>query len=166
MKQLHYNLEHSQHGAVLVIALVMLLVLTMLGVTALNTASLEEKMAANSQENNRAFQTAEAGLANAFGDPNAFVAFQLAPVAGKTGSLGPYISASDWSVQYLGFTNPPINSLYSATQFSAYHFDMQSNAASRVTNPGSLVGADYIPEAGAARMTINQGAFTISRKVD
>ena len=159
-----YKLDQRERGTVLIIALILLLVMTMLGITALNTTSLEEKMAANTQETSRAFQTAEAGLSNAFGNPNAFVAFQLAPVLGKTGQLGPYISASDWSVRYLGFTNPPIGSLYSATQFSAYHFDMLSNAASRVTNPAVFVGIPYAPSLGAARTSLNQGAFMISRK--
>ena len=42
-----------QSGAVLVIAMIMLLVLTLLGVTAMNTTSMQERMAANSQELNR-----------------------------------------------------------------------------------------------------------------
>nr|MCU0936636.1 PilX N-terminal domain-containing pilus assembly protein [Gammaproteobacteria bacterium] len=56
----------SQRGAVLIVALILLAVLTLLGVTAMSTTSLEEKMAANTQEGTRAFQIAETGLATGF----------------------------------------------------------------------------------------------------
>ena len=162
------QLAHTQQrGTVLIVALILLLVLTMLAITTLNVTSLEEKMAANTQEINRAFQTGKAGLSAAFANPDAFVAFGPPPgVPGKTGALGGYQSASDWRVLYLGFTNPPIGSLYSATQFSAYHFDMQSDSASRVTNPGAVIGVAYAPSPGAARTSINGGAFMISKKVN
>ncbi len=44
-------------------ALVFLLLLTILGITALNTTSLEEKMANNVKDRNLAFQSAESALA-------------------------------------------------------------------------------------------------------
>lgn len=56
---------HSQRGAVLIVALILLAVLTMLGIAAMSTTSLEEKMAGNTQEGTRAFQIAETGLATA-----------------------------------------------------------------------------------------------------
>ncbi len=52
-----------QHGVALVMALVFLLLLTILGVAALNTTSLEEKMANNVKDRNLAFQSAESALA-------------------------------------------------------------------------------------------------------
>ena len=51
-----------QHGVALVMAMVFLLLLTLIGVTAMNTTSLEEKMAGNLQDKNSAFQAAETGL--------------------------------------------------------------------------------------------------------
>lgn len=51
-----------QHGAALIIALVFLLLLTLLGVTAMGTTSLEEKMAGNLRDKDLAFQAAETGL--------------------------------------------------------------------------------------------------------
>ena len=51
-----------QRGMVLVLALVFLLLLTLLGITALNTTSLEEKMAGNVKDRNLAFQAAESAL--------------------------------------------------------------------------------------------------------
>jgi type IV pilus assembly protein PilX len=52
----------SERGAALIMSLVILLILTVLGITAMGTSSLEQKMAGNTQEANRAFQAAESGL--------------------------------------------------------------------------------------------------------
>jgi len=55
----------AQQGAVLLVALVLLLVITVLGATALRSASLEMRMATNSQERQQAFNAAEAALRSA-----------------------------------------------------------------------------------------------------
>lgn len=54
-----------QRGTALIMGLVILLILTILGITAMGTSSLEQKMAGNIQEANRAFQAAESGLIQA-----------------------------------------------------------------------------------------------------
>lgn len=51
-----------QRGVALIMALVFLLLLTILGIGALNTTSLEEKMANNVKDRNLAFQAAESAL--------------------------------------------------------------------------------------------------------
>ena len=51
-----------QRGSALVFSLVILLVMTMIGITALGTSTLEEKMAANDRNQRVAFQAAEAAL--------------------------------------------------------------------------------------------------------
>lgn len=51
-----------QRGAALVIALIMLLVMTVLGITAMQVTRMEERMAGNSRDINLAFQGAEAAL--------------------------------------------------------------------------------------------------------
>ncbi len=53
-----------ERGTALVMAMVILLILTIIGVTALNTTSLEAKMAGNIQDTNFAFEAAESGLAS------------------------------------------------------------------------------------------------------
>lgn len=58
-KQLPAN---KQQGIVLVICLVLLLVTTLLGVTAMSTTSLEERMTQNERDRQTAFQAAEAAL--------------------------------------------------------------------------------------------------------
>lgn len=64
--------RRNQHGAALVTALVLLTIMTMLAMTSMGTNTLEEKMAANAQEMNRAFQAAEMGLALAMTNAAAF----------------------------------------------------------------------------------------------
>lgn len=58
------KLYHSskQQGVALVISLIMLLLMTLLAVSSMNTTVLEEKMAGNYKDRNMAFQAAEAGL--------------------------------------------------------------------------------------------------------
>ena len=51
-----------QQGFVLTMALVFLVLLTIIGVTALGTTTLEEKMAGNMKDRNLAFQAAETSL--------------------------------------------------------------------------------------------------------
>jgi len=52
-------------GSVLIIALVFLLLLTLVGVTAMQSTTLEERMAGNTRESSVAFQAAEAALREA-----------------------------------------------------------------------------------------------------
>jgi len=57
------NVRHpAQRGFVLIVALVLLLILTILGLAAAQSTSLEERMAGNARNRDMAFQAAEAGL--------------------------------------------------------------------------------------------------------
>ena len=64
MRSAHYlhRMKHTQRGTALVMALVFLLLMTMLGITAINTSTLEERMAGNTKDQNLAFQAAETAL--------------------------------------------------------------------------------------------------------
>lgn len=52
----------DQRGAVLIVGLIILVVLTMLGIQAMRTNLAQERMASNMRERNLAFQTAESAL--------------------------------------------------------------------------------------------------------
>src|SRR5262245_24539639 len=54
-----------QKGAILVVSLLLLLVMTLLGLTAMQVTRMEERMAGNTRDLNLAFQGAEAGLRDA-----------------------------------------------------------------------------------------------------
>lgn len=58
--------RHSgQRGMALITALIFLLVLTLLGITGMQSSTLEERMAGYAQDRERAFQAAEAALRDA-----------------------------------------------------------------------------------------------------
>jgi type IV pilus assembly protein PilX len=63
------NVKHisfkNQSGVVLLVSLIMLLLLTLIGVTGSQVTGFEEKMAGNSTDRNLAFQAAEAALSAA-----------------------------------------------------------------------------------------------------
>ncbi len=59
------RIRRGQGGTVLVVSLIILLLMTLIGITAMNTTSLEEKMAGNSRDRNFAFQAAESALREA-----------------------------------------------------------------------------------------------------
>ena len=58
----YFSIKHKQQGAVLLISLLILLVLTMLGLSSLNGSLMEEKMAANAQTSTTLFQAAESTI--------------------------------------------------------------------------------------------------------
>lgn len=59
------NLPHQQKGTVLAISLIILLLMTLIAVTAMQTTTLEEKMAGNSRDRDLALQAAESALRDA-----------------------------------------------------------------------------------------------------
>lgn len=58
--------KNRQHGAVLIVSLLVLLVLTLLGISSLNGSAMEEKMASNAQTAAGTFQRAESSIREAF----------------------------------------------------------------------------------------------------
>jgi type IV pilus assembly protein PilX len=57
--------RNRQQGAVLVIAMLILIVMTLIGVSSMNSSLLEERMARNARDMNTALQAAEAALVDA-----------------------------------------------------------------------------------------------------
>ena len=77
----------QQQGAVLIISLVLLLIITMVGISGTATTGLEEKMAANWQFKNLVFQAADAAIEEGLSDNNLlWKSYQLGenPVAPET----------------------------------------------------------------------------------
>jgi len=56
------NTPHAQQGAVLVVALIMLLLLTVLGISSMRSTSMQERMAGNLRDESHALQAAEAAM--------------------------------------------------------------------------------------------------------
>jgi len=79
------RLPSRQRGAALVVGLLLLLVLTLLGISGMTTASNELQMAGNEQYQERAFQAADAGVERAI----------QAGVYDTTATIGTYIPSAD-----------------------------------------------------------------------
>lgn len=62
MKAYSSRLNGTQRGATLIVALILLLILTLVGVAGMQDTTLQEKMVGNMRDRNLAFQAAEAGL--------------------------------------------------------------------------------------------------------
>jgi len=107
MNAMPTHLIHRQSGAALIVSLILLLVMTLLGVSAMQTNVLEEKMAGNFRDRDLAFQAAEAALRHA---ENEILNASLSdfttwascpacpPMAATGGKLGP--SYDDSGVDY------------------------------------------------------------------
>ena len=74
--------SRNQSGVVLVVSLFMLLLLSLIGLSGMQSTALEEKMASNSRDQNIAFQAAEAALraGEAFIIANNLAVFTTNPV--------------------------------------------------------------------------------------
>lgn len=59
---MRFSRTKQQQGAVLAVSLIMLLLLTMIGITGMQTTSLEEKMAGNTNNLNMSFEASETAL--------------------------------------------------------------------------------------------------------
>lgn len=68
-----HNPRSAERGAVLVTSLLILLVLTIIGITAMQTTRMQERMAGNARDVSLAFQGAEAALRDAEADLEAIV---------------------------------------------------------------------------------------------
>jgi hypothetical protein len=117
--------ERRQGGAALVVGLVLLLVLTLLAVSTMRTASLELLMAGNAQYRENAFRLAEAGIADALGQasaPGALVAVDGWTAVLATGVAVPGIPGGsyDTTISYLGSGKP--YSGYSADRYEFLHY--------------------------------------------
>ena len=79
--------RRRQQGVALFIALVVLLIITILGISGLQTTTLEERMAASARDRDIAFQAAEAALAQAEIFVNGIGVTGLAPFDLNTAGL-------------------------------------------------------------------------------
>ncbi len=140
MKNVSHLSSHlrQQRGAALVVGLLLLVVITVLAISGMNTATTELAMARNDQNYENAFQTAEAGLENALaqGNFNTTVAANLV----QNITTNERYSAT---IQFENSTLVPdaAFSLGAGSGVAAYHFLATSAAESRRL-PGSQTDRD------------------------
>lgn len=127
-----------QQGAALVIGLLLLVVITVLAVSGMNTATTELAMARNDQVYENAFQAAETGIEQALSQGR----FNTAGDVNLAQSLGPNESVTA-TIRYETATLVPdlAFSLGAGSGISAYHFLATSQAEFQRT-PGTPTDRD------------------------
>jgi type IV pilus assembly protein PilX len=138
-----------QSGAALIIGLVLLLALTLIGVSGINMATLELNMAGNEQAQQLAFQAAETGIDVALSGP----IDTNAPVNYNALTLGDGASEFDAQIACAGTTRVPDGAYSDNISARAIHFDASAegryptrNAVTRHRQSVYIVG----PAPGAA----------------
>lgn len=133
-----------QKGAALIVGLVLMLVLTVLGISGINMATLELTMAGNSQASELAFQAAETGIDVALSGP----------VSTSTPQVYSNVTVGDGSYAFTAQigcsgTSPVPEGIYSEDAGArAIHFDVTAtgtgprNAVSTHTQSVYIVGPD------------------------
>jgi type IV pilus assembly protein PilX len=128
------NSSGKQKGAALIIGLVLLLVLTVLGISGMNMALLEMTMAGNTQASQLAFQAAETGIDVAMSGPVSTSTPQTytdVPVGDGTYSCSSQI--------FCAGTTPVPEGIYSEDGGArAIHFDAISTGSQPVRNAVSV----------------------------
>jgi len=133
MKTMTFTNRQSQQGAALVVGLILLVVITVLAISGMNTATTELAMARNDQNYENAFQAAETGLESLLAqttfDPVAGATVTQI-IAGQGGTSQDEVTAT---MTYEDWTIVPDRafSLGSRSGVVAHHFLATSNAASR-----------------------------------
>lgn len=113
----------NQRGVALIMSLVILLILTILGIAAMRTSTLQEKMSANIQESTRVFQVAESGLKESLNKQGTFDLY-----AGTTNTFTYGGGSTSVATNYLQMSPPKRGSGYSSVDFDGANFDQISTA--------------------------------------
>ncbi len=137
MRTLHPTASRqTQRGAALVVGILLLLVLTLLAISGMNTATLELTMAGNTQFHENAFQAAETGIEQALvlGAFNPSGGTERLPATADTTTPIPDTGGNDRffatiAPQLGGLAQPAIWGS-SWDSFSTFHFEIQSNGQS------------------------------------
>lgn len=130
-------------GVALVTSMVILLILTIIGIAAMRTSSLEERMAGNVQETTSAFEAAESGLNKTL---NQAGSLSLTTEVTKNYSFGSAQVVT--KTKFKEFAPPKRGSGYSATNFDSANFDQNSTGST----------------GGGARTTVHRGVAQIVPK--
>jgi type IV pilus assembly protein PilX len=93
----HRRSPHHQRGATLIITLVMLVLITLVGLSSLRATTMDEKMAGNARDRDKAFQAAEAAVQFCLGQlkDGTYAGVPLTPAA--AGSSQVWDVAANWT---------------------------------------------------------------------
>ena len=142
-----------QGGAALVVGMILLMVLTLLAISGMNSATLELQMAGNAQFAENSFQASETGVEEALRDARLLgvttADVDPATVPKKTEVVAG--TSDSFTIQTLhnpdnGVTKVPSGgfSMGVGKGFSAYHFDVTSTSASARSATQTHVQSFYV----------------------
>lgn len=114
--------QSKQQGIALATSLVVLVMLTLLTMTSMNTSTLEEKMAVSVQQEFLSFQAAESGLNAAFDVPGSLETENSIEWQDTIGN-----TVTRYQTLYREKSDPPLDSGWS-TDFTAYYYDVVVSA--------------------------------------
>lgn len=142
--RIYKNNIQGQSGAALVVGLILLLVLTMLGISGMQTSTFELLQANNSQYAQNAFEAAETGIDRAM-IPNGLNT-AIPVVIGETPTSDDASSTYESQTRFAAATNVPqgLFSLGSGGGFQAYHFDIDSTGRSARSARADLRQSFYV----------------------
>jgi type IV pilus assembly protein PilX len=147
-----------QQGAALVVGMIMLAILTLLGISGLVTATLELQMAGNAQNQERAFQAAEAGIEDALLDPALSTSWTLANMKNSSsatyaaqnrtayvpGSTTDQFETRSYYDTSAGATPVPFGGHSLGTGLEAYHFVTESTGTAPRGSRNTHVQSFYV----------------------
>ena len=113
----------NQRGVALIMSLMILLILTIIGITAMRTSTLQEKMSANIQESTRVFEVAESGLKESLSKQGTFDLY-----GGTTNTFTYGGGSTSVATNYLQMSPPKRGSGYSSVDYDGANFDQTSTA--------------------------------------
>ena len=146
--------KNQQRGIVLAVCLVLLLVMTLLGVMSVGTATSEQKVANNYLFRNSSFQAAESAIENVINTPSVLGAAIAGPVSTNLATLGGYGVTSNSVTQFVAAGPPvggPDGSAYSFDSFAAIHF--------------TITGTGVVGGVANSQAVTSQGVFIIAPAV-
>jgi type IV pilus assembly protein PilX len=151
------TIRKHQQGAALVVGLLLLVVITVLAVTGMNTATTQLAVARNEQNYENAFQAAETGLEQAL-NQNAYDTNGVATVT-KTITTNETVTAN---IQFERATIVPdaAFSLGSGSGIAAYHFIATATAESK-RDPSGTTDRDSTATHTQAFYVVGPGAPTL-----
>ncbi len=137
-----------QDGAALIVGLILMMVLTVLAVSTMRTATVELAMAGNMQYLEKARQLAEAGIVDAMKqiDNELYMPVADETVAGVWvpgivfGNLEPLTGdAYTVDIRYLHSGDPPVGSSGGRFDMQAHFFELQSTGRTTARNARSIL---------------------------
>lgn len=157
MSKQYKHPNKTQRGAVLVISLLFLMVLTLIGISSAKTSVIQEKIAGHSGLHQSAFQAADSCANRVLKDYKIYTLNTT--ISNLFDGDAQYLvsntisNRSAYTVQqlYTGRTNPPRGTGYSVKNFQVFHNEQRCKG---------------ITESSPVNLTIRQGVFQVLPKLE